>query len=268
MGSQLKVADLSGPESRGAADDGAVILADDDVEAMQHRYYLTRDRTLRNELVRRHSDLAYFLARRFARHGESLDDLVQVASVGLIHAVDRYNPAIGHGFAPFAVPTILGELRRHFRERAWSMRVSRRLQETYLESRAAIETMTQDLGRSPTYAEVADVIGVSEESLLEALEAGRNLFALSLDAPTPGNGRQVDLPDLTDGSIMAFEDRSFLSALADGLSARERLVLELRFGRGMTQSEIGRAIGVSQMQVSRLLTKSLEYMRARAERSA
>lgn len=242
---------------------------DDDLLDLQCRYFHTRDPGLRNELVRAHSDLAYRLAGRFARRGEPLDDLAQVAFVGLILAVNRFDPRAGMAFAPFAIPTILGELKRHFRDRAWSMRVPRRLQEIYLEAKTAIDALMQELGRSPTYAEIADRVGVDEFRLVEALDAGRNFYALSLDIPLPDDKRKTDVaPGNIDPGLVSLENRRFLLALADGLPDRTRHVLELRFSKGMTQSEIAGQIGVSQMHVSRILAKALTYMRERAARSA
>jgi RNA polymerase sigma-B factor len=235
---------------------------------LQWRYFQTRDPDLRNQLVRAHTDLAYRLAGRFARRGEPLDDLAQVAFVGLILAVDRYDPRAGIAFAPFAIPTILGELKRHFRDRAWSMRVPRRLQEIYLEAKTAIDGLTQELGRSPTYSEIAERVGVDEVHLVEALEAGRNFYALSLDIPAPDDKRRTEVaPGSLDPGMMSLENRRFLLALADGLPHRTRHVLELRFSKGLTQSEIARQIGVSQMHVSRILAKAIAYMRERAARA-
>jgi RNA polymerase sigma-B factor len=236
---------------------------------LQYRYFETRDPELRSQLVRAHTDLAYRLAGRFARRGEPLDDLAQVAFVGLILAVDRFDPRAGIAFAPFAIPTILGELKRHFRDRAWSMRVPRRLQEIYLDAKTAIDALTQELGRSPTYAEIAERVGVDEIPLVEALEAGRNFYALSLDIPAPDDKPRSQMaPGAVDPGLVSLENRRFLLALADGLPDRTRHVLELRFSKGLTQSEIARQIGVSQMHVSRILAKALAYMRQRATRSA
>jgi RNA polymerase sigma-B factor len=209
------------------------------------------------------------MAGRFARRGEPLDDLAQVALVGLILAVDRYDPQAGIAFASFAIPTILGELKRHFRDRAWSMRVPRRLQEIYLEAKTAIDALTQELGRSPTYREIADRVNVDEIHVVEALEAGRNFYALSLDIPAPEDKRSTEVsPGRVDPGLVSLENRRFLLSLADGLPDRTRHILELRFSKGLTQSEIARQIGVSQMHVSRILAKAISYMRDRAARSA
>jgi RNA polymerase sigma-B factor len=235
----------------------------------QRRYFATRDHGLRDDLVRLHAGLAGRLAGRFSRRGEPIDDLTQVAFIGLIQAVDRYDPRAGIAFAPYAIPTILGELKRHFRDRAWSMRVPRRLQELYLEVKAVLDPLTQEIGRSPSIAEIASRIGAPEEDVIEALEAGRNFYTLSLDAPTSDTQGSTDVvPGVVDPDLISLENRRYLLALAEGLSPRTRLVLELRFSKGMTQSDIAEQVGISQMHVSRLLTKALEYMRRRADRAS
>ena len=198
-----------------------------------------------------------------------MDDLNQVAFIGLIQAARRYDPDAGVPFAPYAIPTILGELKRHFRDRAWSMRVPRRLQELYLEAKGVVETLTQEIGRSPTVGEIAEQLGEREEDVIEALEAGRNFYAMSLDAPTTeGSSRRDLVPGVIDPGLTSLENRRYLLALAEGLSPRARTVLELRFSEGMTQSEIAHTVGISQMHVSRLLAKALDYMRRRAARAA
>jgi RNA polymerase sigma-B factor len=230
------------------------------------RYASSREPALRNRIVHEHSDLAYRLARRFTGRGEPVEDLVQVAFVGLINAVDRYNPDAGVPLRSFAVPTILGELRRYFRDRAWAMRVPRRVQETYLETKIAVEMLTQELGRSPMYSEIAARLAVTEEAVVEALEAGRNFYALSLDLPESTNsaGTSIVAPHREDRRLNSVEDRELLHTLTADLSERSRLVVELRFGQDLTQSDIASRLGISQMQVSRILAKALHDMRARA----
>src|SRR5438128_11445445 len=147
----------------------------------------TRDPTLRDELIEAHLGLAEYLARRFANRGEPLDDLVQVASVGLLKAVDRFDPERGLEFSTYATPTIVGELKRHFRDKGWAVRVPRRIQELHLRLGKVVSTLSQDLGRSPTIAEVAERAGASEEEVLEAMEAGRAYRFASLDAPGGGD---------------------------------------------------------------------------------
>jgi RNA polymerase sigma-B factor len=228
------------------------------------RYASTREPALRNQIVDEHGDLAYRLARRFTGRGEPVEDLAQVAFVGLINAVDRYDPDAGVPLRSFAVPTILGELRRYFRDRAWAMRVPRRVQETYLDSKIAVEVLTQELGRSPTHGEIAGRLGLTEEAVAEALGAGRNFYSLSLDGPESTNlkGTAVVAPHREDRGLDSVEDRQLAHILASNLSGRSRLVVELRFEWDLTQSDIGRRLGISQMQVSRILAKAIHDMRA------
>jgi RNA polymerase sigma-B factor len=166
----------------------------------------------------------------------------------------------------FATLTILGELRRYFRDRAWSMRVPRRLQETYLEAKAIIDSLTQEIGHSPTYQEIAARLEITNEELLEALEAGRNFYPLSFDGPsTEDSSAIVRAPAFDDPGLLSTEDRRFLSRLAEGLPAETRRAVELRFNQDLTQAEIARELGVSQMQVSRTLAKALRHMREQAQ---
>lgn len=220
----------------------------------------------RDQMVERHLGLARHLARRYSDSGEPLDDLVQVASLGLVKAVDRFDPERGVAFTTFAVPTILGELRRHFRDRGWALRVPRDLKEASLRVTKAI---SEHAGRSPTPAELALTTGLSVEEVLEALEVAGAHRAISLDAParTDGDGTATILDlfgDLDDGLERA-SDRATLSKLTGLLDERERTILRLRFEEDLTQREIGEQIGVSQMQVSRLIRAALTRMRAAAQ---
>jgi RNA polymerase sigma-B factor len=230
-------------------------------------YRRTGDRRLRDELVEEHAPLAHFLASRFANRGESRDDLVQVALVGLFKAVERFDPGRGLQFSTFATPTILGELKRHFRDRGWTVRVPRRVQELHLQLGRIISTLGQEEGRSPTPAEVAERAGVSEEAVLEAMEAGSLYRLVSLDASVApddeGNDLAACLGD-DDPEFERIEHRSEIAELLSVLPARERRIVELRFFESLTQSEIAERVGVSQMHVSRLLTRSLERLRAEA----
>ncbi|HEX2039582.1 MAG TPA: SigB/SigF/SigG family RNA polymerase sigma factor [Acidimicrobiales bacterium] len=228
----------------------------------------TRDAALRDELVEAHLGLAEYLARRFSNRGEPLDDLVQVASVGLLKAVDRFDPDRGVEFSTYATHTIVGELKRHFRDKGWAVRAPRRMQELYLRLGKIISTLSQDLGRSPTIPELATEAQVSEEEVLEALEAGQAYRFASLDAPSPGDddgdtlGAHMgeDDPELVDA-----EHRAALSPLISQLPPREQKILHYRFFEGMTQSEIAARLGISQMHVSRLLARSLAQLRSAAE---
>ncbi|MBB4661555.1 SigB/SigF/SigG family RNA polymerase sigma factor [Conexibacter arvalis] len=217
-------------------------------------------------MVERHLGLAHHLARRYADRGEPLEDLVQVASLGLLKAVDRFDPDHGASFTSFAVPTILGELRRHFRDRGWSVHVPRDLKEAVLRVEAAL---SRHGGRAPTPAELARETGLDVESVLEALEAAGAHRALSLDAPT-GNADDerpaiVDTLGGEDDALARVRDRATLETLAAGLGEREREILRLRFEEDLTQSEIGERVGVSQMHVSRLIRTALARMRLAAQ---
>jgi RNA polymerase sigma-B factor len=231
------------------------------------RYRRTGDRRLRDELVEEHAPLAHFLASRFANRGEQRDDLVQVALVGLFKAVERFDPGRGLQFSTFATPTILGELKRHFRDRGWAVRVPRRVQELHLQLGRIVSALGQEEGRSPTPAEVAERAGVSEEAVLEAMEAGSLYRLVSLDGsvtPDDEGGELASCLGDDDPEFERIEHRSEIDELLEALPARERRIVELRFFESMTQSEIAERVGVSQMHVSRLLTRSLERLRAEA----
>ena len=228
-------------------------------------YARHREPALRDELVSAHLGLAEYLARRFANRGESLDDLVQVASLGLLKALDRFDPDRGVEFSTYATHTIVGELKRHFRDKGWSVRAPRRMQELYLQLGKVVATMGQELGRSPTIAELAMEVKVSEEEVLEALEAGQAYRSASLDVATEeGDTLGSRLGD-EDQSLEAAESRATLSPLLAQLPPRERLILQMRFFEGLTQSEIATRLVISQMHVSRLLARSLAQLRSAAE---
>lgn len=229
-------------------------------------YAKTHDPTIREQLVEANLGLAEYLARRFANRGEALDDLFQVASVGLIKAVDRFDPNRGVEFSTYATHTIVGEVKRHFRDKGWSVRAPRRMQELYLRLGKVVATLGQELGRSPTIAELARELSVSEEEVLEALEAGQAYRSASLDAPAGDEGETLGarIGD-EDPSLEDAERRATLSALLATLNPRERLIVRLRFFEGLTQSEIAQQLGMSQMHVSRLLARSVEDLRSAAE---
>ena len=233
--------------------------------ALLLRYQSSHDPRVRDELIVRFLPLARKLARRYERAGEPFEDLVQVASLGLVKALDRFDPSREIAFSSYAVPTILGELRRHFRDKTWSVRVPRDLQELALRVERALGTLQRDLHRSPTVAELAEHVGASEEQILEALEAGAAHHATSLQVPRPGGTEDGDtlgdtIGDRDDGFDLA-EHRATIVRLLDSLAPREREILRLRFEEDLTQEEIGRIVGVSQMQVSRLIRRSLARMR-------
>ncbi|MGH9177463.1 MAG: SigB/SigF/SigG family RNA polymerase sigma factor [Acidimicrobiales bacterium] len=231
----------------------------------------TRAPAMRDELIEAHLGLAEYLARRFSNRGEPLDDLVQVASVGLLKAVDRFDPGRGVEFSTYATHTIVGELKRHFRDKGWAVRAPRRMQELYLRLGKIVSTLSQELGRSPTIPELANEAQVSEEEVLEALEAGQAYRFASLDAPSPGDDEGDSMSahlGEDDAGLVDAEHRVALSPLLDQLPRREQMILHLRFFEGMTQSEIAGQLGISQMHVSRLLARSLAQLRAAAEEDA
>jgi RNA polymerase sigma-B factor len=242
-----------------------------DERALFERLATCGDTRARDELVERFLPLARALALRYQRSHESLDDLLQVAAVGLIKAIDRFDIDREIAFSSYAVPTILGELRRHFRDRTWAVRVPRNLQELSLRVDGAVEDLAEQLRRQPCVAEIAAALSVDEEEVLEALQARGAYRALSFDAP---RGSDEEAPTLAD-SIGAGEDgferaeeRATLNALLGLVAPREREVLRLRFEEDMTQAEIGAIIGVSQMQVSRIIRRALERLRALSDRPA
>lgn len=247
--------------SRARADGG------DRVDERFSIYRRTGDRRVRDELVEEHAPLAHFLAGRFANRGEQRDDLVQVALVGLFKAVERFDPDRGLQFSTFATPTILGELKRHFRDRGWAVRVPRRVQELHLQLGRIVSALGQEKGRSPTPGEVAERAGVSEESVLEAMEAGSLYRLVSLDGSVTTDDEGGELASCLgddDPEFERVEHRAEITELLNVLPERERRIVELRFFESMTQSEIAEHVGVSQMHVSRLLTRSLERLRAEA----
>lgn len=234
-------------------------------------YRRTRDRDLRNELVEEHMRLAEFLARRFAHRGEPVDDLRQVALVGLLKAVERFEPDRGLQFSSFAMPTIVGELKRHFRDRGWAVRVPRRVQELHLELDRTIGTLSQELGRPPTPREIADRAGVQEEDVLESMEAGSLYRLASLDGMRGGDDSSIPPPERIGGvdpELDSVDDRVALGELLAILPEREQTIVYLRFFEGLTQSEIAEQIGISQMHVSRLLVRSLEKLGAHSAAAA
>lgn len=219
------------------------------------------DANLRSQLIEAHIGLAEHLARRFVYRGEAYDDLVQVASIALIKAVDRFDPERGVEFTTFATKTILGELKRHFRDKGWAIRAPRRLQELYLHLNQSVASLSQVLGRSPTIAELAADTGASEEQVLEALEAGQSYRSTSLDSAGPDEeGLGARLGVETEEMGVA-EWRTILEPHVRSLPEREQTILRLRFVDGLTQSEIAARIGLSQMHVSRLLVHSLATLR-------
>lgn len=223
----------------------------------------TGDRTLRNRLIEDHQPLARYFARRYRGRGVPDDDLEQVAMLGLVAAVDRFDPTMGTQFTTFAGRTILGELRRYFRDRTWSVRVPRRYQQLTADARKAIDELTQEFGRSPTTAEVAQRLSIDPDDVLVALDVGANYRAESLDQPSADSGRDVlDSVAVRDDNFAIAEANMVLDRLLESLPERERTIMELRLREGLSQHEIGVRVGISQMHVSRLIRRSLERFRA------
>jgi RNA polymerase sigma-B factor len=222
---------------------------------------------LRSDLVELHLPLAEYLARRFGNRGEPHEDLVQVATIGLIKAIDRFDLERGVAFSTYATPTIVGEIKRHFRDRGWTIRVPRRLQEIQAVINQAVSDLGQELGRSPTVSELAGRVGMSEEEILEGLESANAYSPLSLDAPDPSGelGAVIDQLGDYDDALDAVIDRETVKPLLDRLDARAKRILLLRFFRNMTQSQIAEELGISQMHVSRLLSRTLADLRRALE---
>ncbi len=238
----------------------------EDIEAALTRYAATRDPEDRDRLILHHQRLARYIAARFVGQGETPEDLVQVATIGLIHALDRYDPAHGVKFSTYALPTIVGEIKRHLRDKTWHVKVPRWLLEMSLSARRADKALMGRLGRPPTVKEIAAEIGASEETALEALEVGRIAQAASLDTPLE---RKADsgatLMDLIGGMDQALHDLEAFADLQHALSrleTRERQVIRLRFFGELSQRQIAQRVGLSQMQVSRLERRALEKLRA------
>ncbi|WP_236655498.1 RNA polymerase sigma factor SigF [Streptacidiphilus carbonis] len=218
---------------------------------------------LRNQLVRMHIPLVEHLARRFRNRGEPLDDLTQVATIGLIKSVDRFDVDRGVEFSTYATPTIVGEIKRHFRDKGWAVRVPRRLQELRLSLTTATGELSQQHGRSPTVHELAERLGITEEEVLEGLESANAYSTLSLDVPDTDDESPAvaDTLGAEDDALEGVEYRESLKPLLAQLPQREQRILVLRFFRNMTQSQIASEVGISQMHVSRLLARTLAQLR-------
>lgn len=218
---------------------------------------------LRNRLVRMHLPLVEHLARRFRNRGEPLDDLTQVATIGLIKSVDRFDPDRGVEFSTYATPTVVGEIKRHFRDKGWAVRVPRRLQELRLALTTATAELSQQHGRSPTVHELAEKLSISEEEVLEGLESANAYSTLSLDVPDTDDESPAvaDTLGAEDEALEGVEYRESLKPLLEDLPPREKRILLLRFFGNMTQSQIAQEVGISQMHVSRLLARTLAQLR-------
>jgi RNA polymerase sigma-B factor len=239
-------------------------MAEND-KVLLRRYHEEGDLQAREQLIEQYMSLVRSLARRYSYRGEQLDDLVQIGAIGLIKAIDRFDLSRGVELTTYATPNIIGEIKRHFRDRGWAVRVPRGLQELNVQLSKLIEQLTVQLGRSPTIPELAKAAGVNEEDVLEALESGRAYSSLSLSQGAgQEDGEELD-PLETLGEIEhqyeVSEDRAVLAPGFRVLDERERRILHLRFFEGLTQSQIAQQVGISQMHVSRLIRRSLEKIR-------
>ena len=233
-----------------AADERAALFAE---------YHRTGDHRVRDQLIESNRGLAESIARRYMRQRESDDDLRQVALLGLLKAVERFDPGRGLAFSSFATPTIEGELKRHFRDQRWAMRLPRQVQEQALEVSRAVGTLTQSLGRSPTIDDLVTETGFTSEDVIEALEAGRASTTAPIDVE--GERNVLDRLGTGDPGLEDVERRMVVSQLLDQLSPRERTVVIQRFYEGRTQSSIAEELGVSQVHVSRILAQALQRLR-------
>ena len=226
------------------------------------RYKEEGDMDAREKLVMSHLNLVRFLANKFKNRGEPIDDLVQVGYLGLLKAIDRFDPSRGLEFTTYATPTILGEIKRHFRDKGWSVRVPRRLQELSAKVNQATDTLTTQLQRSPTIEEVADYLDASVDEVLEAMESSSAYSSVPLEGT--GSSEGEDVPSIIDryasedNELSFTDDRLVIEEALQSFSPREREVIELRFLKGMTQIEIAQQLGISQVQVSRLLRRTLK----------
>jgi RNA polymerase sigma-B factor len=234
-------------------------------KVLLRRYHEHGDLAAREQLIEQYMSLVRSLARRYSYRGEQLEDLVQIGAIGLIKAIDRFDIERGVELTTYATPNIIGEIKRHFRDKGWSVRVPRGLQELNVQISKLIEQLTVQLGRSPTIPELAEAAGVEEEAVLEALESGRAYSSVSLStgASSDDEGELDPLESLgsDEHEYEISEDRAVLAPGFKVLDQRERRILHLRFFRGLTQSQIAEQIGISQMHVSRLIRRSLEKIR-------
>jgi RNA polymerase sigma-B factor len=248
------------------SDDGPTRAAQRHAESLLFERYLNQgDMAAREQLVQRFLPLAKRLARRYERASEPIEDLIQVASVGLVKAIDRFEPDQGSNFSSYAVPTILGELKRHFRDAGWALHVPRGMQERVLKVNEAVERLSGPIGASPTPQEVANELRISVEDVLEAMEAGAAYDTVSLDAPlrsSDDEGASLgDAVGAIDDRLDLVEHSASLGRALRAMPERERSILFLRFAEGMTQVEIAERVGISQMHVSRLIRRALERLR-------
>jgi RNA polymerase sigma-B factor len=237
-----------------------------DDKILLRKYHEEGDLQAREKLIEQYMALVRSLARRYSYRGEQLEDLVQIGAIGLIKAIDRFDLDRGVELTTYATPNIIGEIKRHFRDKGWSVRVPRGLQELNVQLSRLVESQTVELGRSPTIPELAKAAGVEEEAVLEALESGRAYSSLSLSSGGGGGDGDDDLDPMEsigteEHEFEVSEDRAVLAPGFRVLDERERKILQLRFFDGLTQSQIAQQVGISQMHVSRLIRRSLEKIR-------
>ena len=251
------------PQTRQSADDQRLVAERELFERLHDADASDAERSaVRDELIETHMPLVHHLARRYADRGEPIEDVTQVATIGLIQAIDKFDPERGSAFSTYAVPTILGAIRRHFRDATWSVKVPRRVQELRGKIDAAHDALAQELGRSPTVAEIAARADVDPADVLDSLELSRARSAAPFDATADGEVPLADTLGDLDASLTDIENAETIKRLLATLSEDERAVVALRFFDGLTQTQIAERVGVSQMQVSRILTRSVEKLRA------
>jgi RNA polymerase sigma-B factor len=239
----------------------------DEVRRLLRDYAAHRDPAVRERLVHLNSDLVHYIARRFANRGEPIEDIEQVGFLGLIQAIERFDPSLENEFSTFATPTIMGEIRRYFRDKSWAVRVPRRLQENYLRVVRAQEELSSTLGHQPSIAEIATHLGLEQDEVLAALEVSPAQHTISLES-TPSGGTVEDGSELgerigrEDENLERVEMKALLEQAMAHLTPRERQIMALRFFDQLPQTEVAKRLGISQMHVSRLQRAALEHMRA------
>ncbi len=237
----------------------------EEVRRLLREYRRSRDPAIRERLVELNSDLVHFIARRFANRGEPLEDIEQVGFLGLIQAIERFDPSLENEFSTFATPTIMGEIRRHFRDRSWAVRVPRRLQENLLRVHAAEQELQGRLGRPPSIEEIAAHLGLEPDDVLAALEVSPAQHTVSLQTPVAGEGEDAtalgERIGAADSDLERVEMRDVLERAMAHLSPRERRIMALRFVDQLPQTEVAKRLGISQMHVSRLQRAAVEHLR-------
>ncbi len=241
-------------------------LLANDAESLFKKYFETHDPYIRETLISIHLSLVRFLAGKFANRGEHIDDLIQVGTIGLINAIDRFDPERGTKFSTYATPTIIGEIRRHFRDKAWSLKVPRHLQELNLTANKAIEALTQELGAPPTIEQISNRIDATEEETIEAIELGNAYETVSLDTKLSSENesnqaRLIEFLGKNDVLLDNISQYGDLTEALDALDPRERSIIYLRFFSDLSQTEVAQKLNISQMHVSRLQQKALKKLR-------